>query len=193
MSERRFNSLSKADVDAAIANMDREEALAGAADASLHYEVLDDFNVVVRSLPASHLIFEGEHHPAYGTAWLQAEQKRRNAPWSSGIARDQILRFVRSWAEDKKEPGPWDALVARYGRDIAAWSEVSPSETESERIALDVEYVMKRLERLFTVRQAKIWMESQNSNLGGRPIDVIAFKGVERVIEAVNVVEQNAY
>lgn len=64
---------------------------------------------------------------------------------------------------------------------------------EVERLRLDSDYVSRRLSLIFTARQARIWLESFNSGLGSRPIDVLWLRGASEVIRAIDAEEQGAY
>jgi len=72
-------------------------------------------------------------------------------------------------------------------------SDPTVSEEGEARLALDVGYIAQRLRLVFTDRQARIWLESHNLTLGGRPLDVLRLRGTADIIAALDVEEQSAY
>lgn len=110
------------------------------------------------------------------------------------------LGHARSLSQRASEDDPVEALATQYGSEVRTWAgslvetgNVGQDADQRERFALDLQYVIRRLRRLYTHRQATIWLESHNQMLGSRPIDAIVVRGVASVLEAVDVEEQRAY
>lgn len=58
----------------------------------------------------------------------------------------------------------------------------------AQGIASDVETVRKRLSALWTDPAIDVWLTSANAHLdGARPADVLALKGLEPVLEAIEI------
>jgi hypothetical protein len=76
---------------------------------------------------------------------------------------------------------------------IASWLRLASGSLDRDRMKLDISYILTRLERLFSRRQAVIWMSSYNNRLGTRPIDAIALEGAAAVIRAVDSEEEASY
>lgn len=64
---------------------------------------------------------------------------------------------------------------------------------ENQRRLLDLDYVMSRLLQLYPEEQARIWLSSQNSHLGGRPVDVLRLRGAAPVVGAIDAEAEGAY
>lgn len=64
---------------------------------------------------------------------------------------------------------------------------------ERERVKTDIEYLLKRLSKVYAPRQAHVWLDSHNPHLNARPLDVLVVRGVAEVITALEVEEQNAF
>jgi hypothetical protein len=97
-------------------------------------------------------------------------------------------------------------LVETMGNNwVAGILEVSPSQPsrwrtgeegispENARQVTDLEYVMSRLLQLYVPSVAKIWLESYNAHLEGRPVDVLHLRGALAVAEAIDAEAQGAY
>jgi hypothetical protein len=97
-------------------------------------------------------------------------------------------------------------LVESMGNNwVARMLEVSPSQpsrwrtgeegisAENARQLTDLEYVMSRLLQLYSPSLAKLWLESYNANLEGRPVDVFHLRGALAVAEAIDAEAQGAY
>lgn len=66
--------------------------------------------------------------------------------------------------------------------------------TEAERqFEADLHRVLERAAEIFEPRVADSWMRGPNEFLGGRPIDVLRIRGVDEVLEALDVAEQKAW
>lgn len=128
---------------------------------------------------------------------------RRKAPTSSaaaGIADASVPASVISLHERL------NVLVEGLGNNrVAALLEVSRSQPsrwrreqegidlENQRKVLDLDYVMSRLLQLYPQKQAEIWLESHNSHLGARPIDILRLRGAGSVVEAIDAEAEGAY
>jgi hypothetical protein len=64
---------------------------------------------------------------------------------------------------------------------------------ENARQVTDLEYVMSRLFQLYPPTLARVWLESYNAHLEGRPVDVFRLRGALAVAEAVDAEAQGAY
>lgn len=64
---------------------------------------------------------------------------------------------------------------------------------ENQRKLIDLDYVFGRLEQLFPIRQAEIWLTSFNAHLGAVPIDVLRLRGALPVIDAIDAEAQGAF
>jgi hypothetical protein len=97
-------------------------------------------------------------------------------------------------------------LVDRMGNNwVAGMLEVSPSQPsrwrtgeegispENARQVTDLEYVMSRLLQLYPPSVARVWLESYNAYLGGKPVDVFHLRGAIAVAEAIDAEAQGAY
>jgi hypothetical protein len=97
-------------------------------------------------------------------------------------------------------------LVESMGNNwVAGMLEVSPSQPsrwrtgeegispENARQLTDLEYVMSRLLQLYSPSLAKVWLESYNAHLEGRPVDVFHLRGALAVAEAIDAEAQGAY
>jgi hypothetical protein len=97
-------------------------------------------------------------------------------------------------------------LVESMGNNwVAGMLEVSPSQPsrwrtgeegispENARRLTDLEYVMSRLLQLYSPSLAKVWLESYNAHLEGRPVDVFHLRGALAVAEAIDAEAQGAY
>ena len=182
--------MTKSDVDAIIAKIDHEESFAPTSDVDVAYDIGHRDSVTSFGSPLITYL----HASDAALRWATEHKRRSSAlPGDIDLTTAKVLKWARAQSNVTRTQGPWATLINRYGSELERWAALARERDDIERMALDVEYVMKRLERLYTVRQAKIWMESSNSRLGARPIDVIAMESAERVIGAVNAAEQNAY
>ena len=99
-----------------------------------------------------------------------------------------------------------ERLIVHFGNNrLANLMAVSPSQPsrwragkegigpENQRRLIDLDYVIARLEQLFTPRQAEIWLTSQNAHLGARPIDVLRLRGATPVIAAIDAEAEGAF
>ncbi|WP_282836787.1 antitoxin Xre/MbcA/ParS toxin-binding domain-containing protein [Microbacterium flavum] len=67
--------------------------------------------------------------------------------------------------------------AARLGRDL-----------EAQGVASDVEAVRERLSALWTDPAIDVWLMSANAHLdGARPTDVLALRGLDPVLEAIDI------
>jgi hypothetical protein len=64
---------------------------------------------------------------------------------------------------------------------------------ENQRRVLDLDYVMSRLLQLYPKEQAHIWLQSHNSHLGARPLDVLRSRGAGPVVDAIDAEAEGAY
>jgi hypothetical protein len=64
---------------------------------------------------------------------------------------------------------------------------------ENARQVTDLEYVMSRLFQLYSPTLAKVWLDSYNAHLEGRPVDVFRLRGALAVAEAIDAEAQGAY
>ncbi|MPZ68677.1 MAG: hypothetical protein GEU71_04020 [Actinobacteria bacterium] len=99
-----------------------------------------------------------------------------------------------------------ERLVEGFGNNrVASLLEVSQSQPSrwrqgkerlgpvSRKRVLDLDYVLSRLLQIYPREQAEIWLTSQNSHLGGRPLDVLHLKGVGPLIEAIDAEAEGAF
>jgi hypothetical protein len=97
-------------------------------------------------------------------------------------------------------------LVESMGNNwVAGMLAVSPSQPsrwrtgeegisgENARRVTDLEYVMSRLLQLYAPTTAKVWLESYNAHLEGRPVDVLHLRGAMAVAEAIDAEAAGAY
>ncbi|MDX1390374.1 MAG: hypothetical protein R3344_14385 [Acidobacteriota bacterium] len=80
----------------------------------------------------------------------------------------------------RSQPSRWARGLERMG-------------PENQRRVLDLEYALSCLLLVYPPRQARIWLESHNIDLGARPIDVLRITGVEPVLRAIDIEAQGAY
>jgi hypothetical protein len=97
-------------------------------------------------------------------------------------------------------------LVESMGNNwVARMLEVSPSQPsrwrtgeegispENARQVTDLEYVMSRLLQLYSPSVARVWLESYNGHLEGKPVDVLHLRGALTVAAAIDAEAQGAY
>lgn len=94
-----------------------------------------------------------------------------------GLGNNHVAQLLHV---SKSQPSRW-----RSGKDRMS--------ADSERRLLDLDYVMARLLRVMPPALAKVWLESPNPWVGGRPIDALRLRGLEGVLGAIEAEEQGAY
>lgn len=113
------------------------------------------------------------------------------------LARRSTLRFAAERAlAGRLEAGltktePLEDLLSQMRSTQTVEGELD--DRTGDRLRLDLEYVWRRLSYLFSDRQGKIWLESNNLVLDGRPLDAIRNGNIADVIYAIDVEEQGAF
>lgn len=161
---------------------------------SPHYGVTFE---VVDPLPG--LAFSAAFNKVLVEKWpergLVALNEERRAPQTAAtlrtiLARANEIRHGVTHASSSRISEARD----KYGADfVDEWAELASDPHDLERMAIDIIYLMSRLERFVPVRQARIWMLSYNENLNSRPVDAVAVRATPAALAAVETEEQLSY
>ena len=103
-----------------------------------------------------------------------------------------LRRVLQLWSEkrERSKAASIDQVVREL---LPSLLGSDPPPGREKRLSLDLEYILERLLLVFPMGQASIWLESYNPAINGRPIDVLALRGLSQVLHAVDIEEQNAY
>lgn len=118
-------------------------------------------------------------------SWSKSfEWHSRNLQPSTRV-RGDLQRQLDRQARLRKQKSTRSALLDRWA---------ARAETDKAGVArMNLEFVLSRLLRIYTLRQAEIWMESHNQQLAAKPVDVILMRSVADAIAALELLEQQAY
>ena len=189
-------------VDADIVDLDEAPVAIYNANADVHVSYYD-----------AHVNYRDAHindHPVLywaGSDNLNTSIHRYwNVPISNSTS-EKVRRLLSSWRVGAVDHDPEEQEYSRdpaeqrlkdkFGRNIIdmlpADDDIPILPGRRKRLVLDLSYVLDRLALTLTDRQAGVWLLSHNQRLGARPIDVLLTRGSSEVIQAVELLEQNAF
>lgn len=115
----------------------------------------------------------------------------KSAAASSGVVptAQKLARLVESLGNNWVA-GMLEVSTSQPSRWRTGEEGISP---ENARQVTDLEYVMSRLLQLYSPTVAKVWFESYNAHLQGRPVDVFHLRGALAVAAAIDAEAQGAY